>query len=350
MKAVSEGRPQIQDSLTTSQAIDSRLHLYVTAGGNPIVIRDSADHRLCFVLPLADHRRRVEELSLPPTSEIAGFVLRGVPSIPLLARLHNIKHANGYEPPIDIIETDPEVFAIWLRIVKDDRCLGGPRVGLFVGPDGVNEYRRHLESCLTRAAGGIIITNTRPGWPLPPLDADFFKELEQVRAGHKRRLIERQVGLYGPRDCAYWAARFGGTYKDESPLRVLVFTTRFSTVIQHAMRDLAGALRRRGCAVDLVKEVDSSCQDVDTWASLAEAPYDLVVVTNHLRSEFGDRIHPHLPYVCWSQDHMEAMWKKEAGRSVGQYDLVLTPSPWFLESFCDYPPDGDKQSDGSAHV
>ncbi|UCD75408.1 MAG: hypothetical protein JSV91_00520 [Phycisphaerales bacterium] len=337
--AALSGNPHLHDTLDDLTHISERLHLFVTRSGTPSVVRDDGQGRLDFVLPFGDVRSRAAGLDLPETHKITGFVLRGVPSGPLLARLLDVRHRNGFAPPIDILETDPEVFGIWLRVLEHGSALGDPRLNLFVGPEATRQYHQWLATQLARGVGGVIITNDRPKWDPPILDRQFFADTRADQNKIKDESIEAQALLYHDRDMASWARRFKEAGESGPPLRALGFTTCFSTVIQHAMRDLASAFRRRGCEVDLVKEPNPSCLDVDTWTALARSPYDLVFVINHLRSELGNRIHPRLPYVCWCQDHMENMWTKEAGRSVGAYEIVLTQSPWFLETHCGYPAD-----------
>ena len=329
--------PHLRGVIDPSAAPAGDIHLFVTRQGNPQVIRDAPHGGLEFVFPFGDHRRLADRVDLGRIAAGASFLLLGVPGVRLLDRLVSLRAPHRYRPPIDIIEPDLSVLAIWLHLpglgaICRDQC-----VTLFAGAEAFKQYASFRLEHLHRAEPTHILTNRRPGWTPPRLDELLRRRVRLSVSARRAELLERQRRFYDRRTCGRWAERFRGAGRGQPPLRILGVTSRFSTYIQHAMRDLAAAFRRRGCDVELVKEPSDCAADIDLWSLLARRPYDLLLVINHLRFEFPDRVHPHLPYVCWIQDHMQRLLTRKAGESVGPFDLVLGQGGGDLTSLYRYP-------------
>ena len=318
------------------------LHLFITPQRNAQVVRDDPAGRLSFVFPFADHRRRAAALKLGPVREGAAILALGVPSVPLLKRLLSLRTASGYRPPIDIIEPDAEVLAIWLHLVDVPAAFDGVRVGVFAGLEAPRQYESFRAANLWRQEPTLTLKNHRPNWRADrawEADGPLRLRVEGVVQARQRRLMEKQAAFYDDQSPESWAQRFRRAATGGPPLRVLALTTRYSTVTRHVMRDLAATLRRRGCEADIVCEPHECSSRIDTWSLLAEKPYDLVIVLNHLRNEIADRIHPNIPYVCWIQDYMPQLWTRQAGESLGPLDLVLGRDRGILTTLHGYPPE-----------
>jgi len=326
------------EALPPAGAPGSALRVYMTPEGNWQVIRDSEAGRLDFVFHFDDHRQRARSFPLDDVADRGSALLAGVPHPPLLSRLLERRSAEGFRPPIDIIETDLEVLAVWLHLVDIAAEVQSGRIGVFGGARAGEHYLEWMAQHLARSEPTLTATCRRPGWTPPSID-DAFRGRVRVGIEERRRALSAQQARHQEAlSGAQRAARFRAGGDARPPLRIAGFTTRYSTVIQHAMRDLADAFRRQGCHFDLVKEPDDSSSIVDTWTRLAE-PCDLVVVINHLRREMVERIHPGLPFVCWIQDHLPSLWSHDAGRSVTDRDLVLGFDRPVLTTMFDYPAD-----------
>ncbi|MCP3905633.1 MAG: hypothetical protein GY715_18560 [Planctomycetes bacterium] len=324
------------DALAPAGVPGSAIRVYMTPEGNCQVIRDDDAGRLDLVFHFDDHRRRAAAFPLGDVEDRGSALLAGVPLPPLLERLLGRRSREGFRPPVDIVETDLEVLAVWLHLVDIAPAVTERRVGVFGGLKALDHYAEWLARHLGHSDPTLVASCRRPGWDPPTVDDAY---LTRVRAGVEER--RRGLGVAQARHQEAITpeqriARFRAGRAAAPPLRIAGFTTRYSTVVQHAMRDLADAFRRQGCTFDLVKEPDDSSAIVDTWTTLAE-PCDLVVVINHLRREMPDRIHADLPFVCWIQDHLPALWSKDAGRSITDRDLVLGYDRPVLTTLFDYP-------------
>ncbi len=318
-------------------SLPERLHVFRSIKGNHQIVRDRADRKIDLVVPLADHAARAASIALPPFTPTSSFSLLGTPTPQLFARLLTQRDPAGYAATIDVLESDVELFSIWLALLDDASDLVSGRVTCLVGDDLVNRYRLFLADHPWRAPASHTITNRRPGWTPPAIDTAFYAPLHAAMRSKQDRLTELLRCRYAQRSVGWWKHRYAEATSGGTPLRLLGFTTRFSSVIQHAMGDLAAAFRRRGCTFELVKEANEHVPTVDIRSALAAAECDGVVVINHLRCEFQDAIPANLPYVCWMQDHMDRLCSKDAGASVGALDLVVTHAPHVLESLYGYP-------------
>jgi hypothetical protein len=326
------------------------LRVFRTLQGNVCAVRDEPAGRMEIVLPLVDAEANAARLVLPPVEVGSAYLLAGVPGGPLLRRLMALRTDSGFEPPIDVLEPNPDALAAWLSAQDLAEVLAGPRVAILAGPRAVERYRAFLLDYPNRAQPTMTVLTGRPDLAACPLPRGFFAEVRPMIAARRRKQYESQADAYSRRGAARWAERFGAvptrpaieareSEADAAALRVAGFTTRYSTVIRHAMRDLAAAFRRRGCSSELLCEPDPHSAQVDTWSTLARGEVDLVIVINHLRSELKEQVSPNVPFVCWIQDYMQPLWSREAAESIGEFDLVMGHSPALMTSVYGYPAD-----------
>ncbi len=108
--------------------------------------------------------------------------------------------------------------------------------------------------------------------------------------------------------------------------RVLLMTTRFSTVLQFATRDSADAFRANGWDAHVLIEPSPhhAINRIAIAQAAAEFKPDVVFQLDHLRHEHGGVFPANVPFVCWIQDHLPNLTRIEAGQSITPRDFVLT--------------------------
>lgn len=269
------------------------------------------------------------------------LLLIGVPPHEAWRALVSWQAASGFAPPIDLIETDQQVLSRWRDGLDDRSVLHGPRIAVHDGPRALARFAASLREDTARMLPTQIAVIARDGATLPTSEdaRRVIREVAETRMRERRKHVAMQQARFETLTRQSWAERFQKAGVIEPALRVVGFTTRHSTVMQHAMRDLGGAFRRQGCEFELIMEPHPFTSTIEVARLLAERECDLVVVINHLRRELDGDVHPQLPYVCWIQDHMPALWQPQAGRSVGELDLVLGQSRSLMTGQYDYPPD-----------
>ncbi len=337
LDAIVPTRPQLAPLRDHCAGFMSPVHVFVSTSGNQYVLRDSPDGKLDFVFPFGDQIFVTGALKLPETTQTTSFVMVGVPNAALWQRLLQLRAPNGYIPPIDVVEPDADILLLWLHLIDSADVLRDERVALFTGPDCLQQYRQFLIDHPWRWPATQVTTNFRPRWRPPVIDKQFQDSILAARAERKRQIKAGLDDRCAARDVGFWRRRFQAAANGGERLRIVGFTTRFSTVLQHSMRDLAAAFARRGCSFEIVKQPNQYCAAVDVAGALACAEYDMIVAIDHLRFEFADSIPASIPFVCWIQDYMDQLWDSKAGQSVRDLDLVIGHSPQVMSSLYGYP-------------
>jgi len=271
------------------------------------------------------------------------LVLLGVPRADVWRTIVCWRAASGFAPPIDLIEPDEALLKTWRQTLAGAEvdADSGARCRCHAGAEALERYEKSLLMDPARMLPTRIITSGRAEATLPPREA-VSRLIDRVQAARRdaaARHIERQRRIYEPTSAATWGRRFRRAGVVEPALRIVGITTRHSTVMRHAMRDLAGAFRRAGCVFELVMEEHEHTSTIEAARVIAEREPDLVVVINHLKSELHGEVHAGVPYACWIQDHMPALWHPQAGRSIGDVDLVLGQSRSLMARQFAYPAD-----------
>jgi hypothetical protein len=319
--------------------LPSGLRVFRSARGNPALLREGTDGRVEFVLPFEDQVSRAVAITLPALEANSSYGFLGLPSEALLARVLAERSPAGYVPTVDIIERDATLAAIWMALPNDSSWFAFERLMCFFGADAYADFQRYLLHHPWRAPATNTLTVRRVGTVIPPLDDEFYAPIKaRFAAAHadRVRVVSERYDNRGPE---YWRQRYANAWREGRPLRLVGFTSRFSTVMQHVVAGLAGAFERRGCIFDDVRQVCDWSPGVDVQGTLERSDYDGIVLVNHLRFEYGAALPANVPVVSWIQDYMEQLCSRNAGRSIGPLDLVLAHSPDVLAALYGYPID-----------
>lgn len=307
--------------LTILQRHPDRGDVILTHGGEP----GPAAARI--MESLSDIQARGASLALCGVGD--GYVLSCLANTPPALGL-------GREQCVHLIEPQPEVL-LAAMMIHDWSSPNGPiqsrRFQWWIGADWMNEFYAALEHdpYLPYPERPVALSPTAE-----QVDGQVRSVIGAIQEG-ERRLGKRVARLYSRVDAASLAHLFGD-HPPRQP-RVLLLTTRFSTVLQHSTRDLAKAFEAEGWATRMPIEPSSyhACLRRNLLRHLADFQPDLVVQIDHLRREHGDLFPPQLPFACWIQDDLPNLMRKEAGAAVGPRDFVLTTSQAVYERDFDYP-------------
>lgn len=235
-----------------------------------------------------------------------------------------------------LIEPEPHVLLQCLMI-HDFTGAAGPieqsRFQWFVGPDWAELLQRFLLAdayfpCPTVTVGQGFDT----------------QRIQSTLGSIVQRLVDRDAEQVAEIDRHYASLAPAALVplfecRGERAPRVLLLTTRFSTVLQYSTRDTAAAFERLGWETRVIIEPSPHHRVLRSAiaAALAEFKPDLVVQIDHLRNEHHGLFPRTLPFACWIQDHLPHLASPEVGRRVGELDFILTDAiATYVEKF-DYP-------------
>lgn len=298
------------------------------AGDGNVVRFGRGAAELSAVAPLEDARgagRDLAERLAPLEAEHASPVTIEGLSNPWVAHAilsGAVRHKSGFHRRVRVVEPVVEgVFGAAAMCPGLVELLAEERVELFVG-DGAGE---RLSAALEERASFVVagpVVGSATG-------ADAAQRVEAARRGQsaglatvRTRVLERDR----VRDTAWWAARYEAAFTGAGErLRVLIPTCRFSTYIQHSSRMLAEAFRRAGHEAEVLIEPDDSTNlgNISYLAACERMDPDLIVLVNYPRAERAEAFPPGVPFVCWMQDHMPHLYRREAGRAQGDRDFLM---------------------------
>lgn len=242
------------------------------------------------------------------------------------------------QQPVLLVEPQPQVLLQCLMIHDFTGAAGPieqPRFQWFVG----RQWAELLQSFLLADTYFPCPTVTvGQGFDTQRIQSTLGSIVQRLvdRDAEQIAEIDRHYGALAPADCDFVPIF---ECKHERPPRVLLLTTRFSTVLQYSTRDTAAAFERLGWESQVIIEPSPHHRVLRSAiaAALAEFKPDLVFQIDHLRHEHHGLFPRTLPFACWIQDHLPHLASTEVGRRVGELDFVLTDAiATYVDKF-DYP-------------
>jgi hypothetical protein len=229
----------------------------------------------------------------------------------------------GREQAIYIIEPRAEL-VLTLLMLHDYSGPNGPirqqRFFWFIGPDWAEQFR---QTFLGEPLLHFPSAQIGQGPDVAEMDSVLRKTSQELLAldQEQARRIEE---LYAHVTAGELARLFG----DNPPRRprVLLTTSRFTTVLQYSTADAAEVLAKLGWETRTLIETEPfhSPRKSAVRRAILEFRPDLVLIIDHLRQEH-DGVYPaNLPFACWIQDHLPLLCNTQAGESIQARDFVLT--------------------------
>jgi hypothetical protein len=334
LAALAANRPQWHDAEPRLRAALTQVQLHRSRLGHCLLSRRAPGMLREWLLDLS-------ALELEPGLRAAlhgqrhATVVVGARVAPLLAQVYEqTRHVElWYSPPLYLVEPDGTAFAAWLHCADHTAWLSDPRVYVLVGPDAVDQcvrlWERNRRLALPARLADLA-PHERTGADVHAAvrqhaDRDNA-ECEQLR----RQLEER----YAARDAAYWAERF------RAPGTILGITSRFTTMLRYSTRDALAALAAQGYQTEMLIETcdHELLRPGDFFRTILDLDPLLIIAIDHARHEVP-YIPRNLPYLLWIQDPLPELLCRQAGASVGPFDLVCG----YYEARCtqelDYPAD-----------
>lgn len=240
------------------------------------------------------------------------------------------RQGTGHTPSITVLQSDADQFFDGLSIADLRDVLSVGNIIALIGPDASTRLRERLLSRAHYQIAGpgitTMLTRERLSPPISEVLPEAMRHQEDLMSALRNRTATLYAGSTSDPSARHsWKDRFDQALSGGEPLRILIPTTRYSTFIQYASRDLCRSFETMGHEARILIEPDDASKFAAT-AYLAEIESfrpDLVVLINYPRAMMGDAIPAHIPFVCWTQDAMPHLFDRAMGQSQGPLDFVV---------------------------
>ncbi len=229
----------------------------------------------------------------------------------------------GREHPVFLIEPRTDLVLSLLALhdfANPDGPIRQKRFFWSIGPDWQRQFRQcFLDNPL------VIFPESQIGQgpDIAAIDSQLRKTLVEL-VELDRELAKKIDAIYADVTPSKLADLFGAN--PPRPPRILLVTSRFTTVLQYSTADAADAFAKLGWETRTLVEPEAyhSLRKSAMRHAIADFRPDLVLVIDHLRHEYDDVFPANLPFACWIQDHLPNLCNAKAGESIGTRDFVLT--------------------------
>lgn len=221
-----------------------------------------------------------------------------------------------YSCALYVLEPQAVAIAMALHCVDLRELLESHRVRMFVGDDCVQQFADAITSNDGWSLPQQIVNNTLLPRPALGLDAALVK-LQQSRHERMRAMKAELDAHYAAIPMERWRERFCSG----APLKIVGITSRFTTVLQHSMAELAAAATAAGHEFHMAKEADDFTADHPALRVVAAVKPDLVVQLSRMRYE-NPLMPKAVPHLCWDQDNLSCMRTPEATASMTPLTFV----------------------------
>jgi hypothetical protein len=340
LTALQAHRPGLYQQLIALPASDA-FSVGASPSGRPTVLARRADGSVVSLAagtdPHAAAAKLLEQLrAATPGGEPIGLCGLGDGYVLQALAQHPPKLFMDMEQGVFVLEPEPQVL-LHALMIHDFAGPAGPivaeRFRWFVGPHWAAQLAAASVEQPSIGLPGVTLQQGMEGASVQRQMGPMFAGIAERDAAAKRA-VDEYYGSLAPGDIA---GQFGAS--PPRPPRVLLLTTRFSTVLQYSTRDTAEAFGRLGWERRVLIEPAPSHRIHRHAMRLAVAEFrpDLVFQIDHLRHEHGDLFPPQLPFACWAQDHLPNLTNPAAGASLKPRDFVLVGMPTMYVNRYGYP-------------
>jgi len=222
---------------------------------------------------------------------------------------------HGRRVVIYFCEQDVDAFLRAMSKGEWWRLLAVDGVEWFVGADASARLPERLATEIARPLVRVTVTE----------DASIQDAVERATnqiVADREQWFRQAERYYASLGRGHWADVLGPA--PSRPPRVMLITTRFSTFLRYATRDLAAAFRRLGWETLVLQESDRFGQVTGLLVARSVAQFrpDLIWQINYLRSNWPGAVPDGVPFVCWDQDGMLHLLDRDQAASVGRFDFL----------------------------
>lgn len=319
MLALQRRDPELADEIENAPTTGAVRIITANDGRETLALSGHPENPLCPggspSAVVEQTEQRLAEIPDPSRS----IALAGVGCGAALTRLADEKpDIVGRERVVYVVEPNTEIFRSAMMLHDWSAGEGPLARGRFVLCVG-SAWKERLASTLTPDSRLPPPEKAIRLCPDPTATRD---EMRRVAAAIGDTIRARRASLasvYAPRTPADIAARLR-----RPGVRVMLLTTRYSTVLQHSTRHFAEGFDRAGAETRIVIEQHPWEQHLiaSLLGEVERFTPDLVIQIDHHRHETPDVIPPQVPFVCIIQDNLPNLLSRDAAAKMGPTDFA----------------------------
>lgn len=248
-----------------------------------------------------------------------------------------------YKLPIYVVEPEPLMLiaTMWLHDMRE--LFESQRIQWFIGENSPTELLEHFQS----RQQAIHPTHFISHWYSDEHPVVSASRQNIYEASNKTNAAIYQLKIkinkyYNNITQDDWHDIFASKKR---PLRIMGWTSRFTTFLQYCTRDLLAGFEELGHETLMhIEESDiSRTTQQDTLATINEFKPDLLIIIDHFRHEYAF-LPKNLPFVNWIQDLLPNITNPGSG-SFNPLDFTYVFAPQWVDTLKNIPAYSDHKID-----
>lgn len=333
LAAMESVRPELADALRelspANEYAVSTAGGRITLGVRPLAVAGSSSSSTANYSPLPnpvspEQARGIVKQICPDGNYAQPVLVAGLDYGWLWHALANLpstlQQVPGHRPPLYLLAGQIERLWVILHLHDWRKMLADSRVQLFVGTDAVEQLKHQMHTQRQIPWPRMCATVDPTLWPAK---TNLDKLITDAHKAANRELELTQAKL----KAAYAWATYGALsdkIASGQPLKIMGITSRYTTFLQHSMRDWLQAFEALGHKTQLVIEQgDHQLLTNLSYATIAmDFQPDLVVVIDHFRGEMGG-LPEEVPCAMWVQDILPNIFNDRSAAMQTRRDYCL---------------------------
>ncbi len=223
----------------------------------------------------------------------------------------------NFEVGLHVIEPSFTILKAILAMHDMRALLKAGRVFWYVGFEGLMDF----ETALADESQFPVCRNLSFDPSVSTFYTPRINTLIREKAVKQSKLQKCVAETYRGRSDEEWREIYNG----KRPLRVLGFTSLFTSFLQYCMRDILDGFKQMGCETALSIEKGSvlRCSNLYQLDLINEFKPDLIMCISYNRSNLNLQIPAGIPYICWQQDIMPHNLQPSTKNSIGKTDFLV---------------------------
>jgi len=228
-----------------------------------------------------------------------------------------IKELKWIKIPIYVIEPNLNIFLINLYHRDIAHMLNSERVKFFLGNNALQEYFDFIKQDQANIPECMFLLDKK----YEEIKKECVEYMESMVEKNKEETKELEKSVNSYYDAVNWKSIYSD--KRDRPLRVMIYTSRFSTYLQYSARDMADGFKDNECETLIsIEKDDISRLNLRAYLrNMNEFKPDLMICIDYQRK---DHCPKSIPFITWLQDDLPFIFNEDVASNLDNRNYILT--------------------------